>query len=412
MSTFLAPFLCALLATAPPIEKARELLGRGEYAQARALLQPLAEGGDPEAQYLLGHALDQGFGSKPDPREALAWWLRAASQGHPEATFRAGMAYLHGRGVDPDVPRALELLKQAATYGSHLAELEIGKALLLQSLGAGHEAEAALWLDCAARGGNREAAEILGSLYARGTAETLPDRARAVKYLRLAEALGSTVAPQLLAEINPAKDVTVATEENVHLLREAASLGYPDAQFRLAVLGLAHVPWGPSREEAQMLLEVAALNGHPEACYRLLQLRRKEKHGVSPVEAEDLLRKAAEGGFYPAALELGQLLAARNSPEALRWLRVAYNAGLAWAALDLAQLFFEGLAVPANPQEAFRILEQLVTTQDPLLRKRAAALVLRYDKSERACTLALRLDPASTCGPGASTLTPGRAPSP
>lgn len=400
---FLAVFL---LSVQPSLEEAKAALVANDYPRAKVLLEALAEKGDPQGQYLLGHLLDLGLAGEADPRAALNLWLAAAKAEHPKSLYRAGLAYLHGRGVDPDPSRGLQLLEKASLLGAHEAETAIGIALLHNAKGAGHVPEAMVWLRCAAEAGDRQAAEMLGLMYAKGTEETLPDGLEAVRYLRLAEKLGSGTATKLLAELNPAAEVRVATEDNVHLLWEAARMGYPDAQFRLAVLGLARVPWGPNRSEAKKLLETAVVNGHPEAAYRLLLLRRREGPVPSPVEAEALLRQAAMGGFTPAALELGSLLAARRSPEALRWLRTALQTGHLWAALDLAEAFFTGLGGASNPQEGLQVLASLLDAQDPELKRRAARLLLRYRHDEKACEVAGKLDPTVTCQ-GGKTLSSG-----
>lgn len=395
MLTFVLTFL--LTGMQASLEEAKAALTANDYPRAKVLLETLAKKGDPQGQYLLGHLLDLGLGVDADPRAALNWWLAAAKADHPQSLYRAGLAYLHGRGVDPDPNRGFELLEKAALLGAHEAETAIGMALLHNMQGPGHVPEALVWLSCAAEAGDRQAAEALGLIYAKGTDETLADGLQAVRYLRLAENLGSGIATRVLAELNPAVKVRVATENNVHLLWEAARMGYPDAQFRLAVLGLARVPWGPNLREAKKLLETAVVNGHAEAAYRLLLLRRNEGPVPSPVEAEALLRQAATGGFTPAAAELGSLLAARRSPEALRWLRTALQAGHLWAALDLAEAFFTGLNGTANPQEAMKTLSLLINAQDPELKKRAAGLLLRYRQDAKACELAAKLNPIAVC---------------
>jgi TPR repeat protein len=394
------------------LAEAEAALTAGDYGRARTLLQALAEKGDPQGQYLLGHLLDLGLGVEPDPAKALSWWLKAAEVHHPMALYRAGLAYLQGRGVDPDSEKGLQLLEQAALYGVHPAETAIGKALAANLRGPGHMSEALVWLSCAAEAGDREAAELAGLAYAKGTDETLADGPKAVRFLRLAEKLGSSLAPKVLHDINPAKDVVVATEDNVHLLFEAARMGYPDAQFRLAVLGLANVPWGPSRGEAVKLLEIAALNGHPEAAYRWLQWRRKQGPLPSALEAETLLRQAAEGGFTPAAAELGKLLLARQSPEALRWLRTAIQAGHLWACLDLAEFFFTGVGGSPNPSAALETLATLLSAQDPNLKKQAAQLALRYGQDSQSCQLAQKLDPSTPCPPPQPSTKPTSAKAP
>lgn len=405
MSPILALFF-ALTFAEKPLEQAKTAFTAGNYAHALQQLKPLAEAGNPEAQYLLGHMLDLGLGAEPDPRKALSWWLKAAEKDHPAALHRAGLAYLEGRGVDFDPPRGVALLKQAAFWGYHPAEASLGQALLVGTLGSGFVPEALRWLSCAAEGGNREAAELVGVVYANGTEETVPDLLQAVKFLRLAEALGSSRAGALLRHIDPAKDAPIATEENVHLLWESARLGFPDAQFRLAVLGLANVPWGPSRKEALKLLETAAANGHAEACYRWLQYLRAQGP-VDPFLEERLLHSAVTGGFTAASLEFGQFLAQHGSPEALRWLRTAYQAGQWRAGLELARLFLDGKVVPRNEGEARRVLLDLKKAEDPAVKGEAALLLLASFRDPAACRDALALDPKVSCtqqAPGPATV--------
>src|SRR5262245_21867940 len=47
-------------------------------AAAVAAWRPLAEDGDPDAQYLIGLVLDEGRGVPADPAEAARWYRRAA----------------------------------------------------------------------------------------------------------------------------------------------------------------------------------------------------------------------------------------------------------------------------------------------------------------------------------------------
>ncbi len=56
---------------------------RGDYAAARRVWAPLAETGDREAQYFLGHLYAKGQGVVQDHAEALYWFRAAAAQGDP-----------------------------------------------------------------------------------------------------------------------------------------------------------------------------------------------------------------------------------------------------------------------------------------------------------------------------------------
>ncbi len=63
----------------------------GNYKRAARLLKPLAQEGDPAAQYALGYLYYYGFGV-PENREAgLAWIRRAADQGYGKARDALGL---------------------------------------------------------------------------------------------------------------------------------------------------------------------------------------------------------------------------------------------------------------------------------------------------------------------------------
>ena len=60
---------------------------RGQYSQAFNEFKPLAEEGNPEAQYILGSMYAQGKGVLQDYVQAHAWFNIAASQGHEKAAL-------------------------------------------------------------------------------------------------------------------------------------------------------------------------------------------------------------------------------------------------------------------------------------------------------------------------------------
>src|SRR5690606_31238339 len=57
----------------------------GDYAGAYAAWLPLAEAGDPRAQYSLGVMHLRGLGRTEDPDGATAWFEKAARQGYAPA---------------------------------------------------------------------------------------------------------------------------------------------------------------------------------------------------------------------------------------------------------------------------------------------------------------------------------------
>ena len=58
-----------------------EAYDQGDYATTFAESRPLAECGDPDAQYMLGFLYERGEGVEQDLTRAYAWYSLAARQG-------------------------------------------------------------------------------------------------------------------------------------------------------------------------------------------------------------------------------------------------------------------------------------------------------------------------------------------
>ena len=92
---------------------------RGDYLTAADLWRPLAENGDPEAQYRLGELYRLGRGVPEDPAIAGRWHLQAAEQGHGMAMYYLALMYYRGRGAEweRDYVRAYVWFTLAAEQG-------------------------------------------------------------------------------------------------------------------------------------------------------------------------------------------------------------------------------------------------------------------------------------------------------
>ncbi len=90
------------------------LLADGDHARAAALLEPLAAGGSPTAQFQLGTLHSLGRGMPVDHARAAAWFAKASASGHHEATVTLANMYLSGLGVERDEARAVALFERAA----------------------------------------------------------------------------------------------------------------------------------------------------------------------------------------------------------------------------------------------------------------------------------------------------------
>ncbi|HET8726914.1 MAG TPA: hypothetical protein VFO41_05330 [Alphaproteobacteria bacterium] len=71
----------------------------GAYERAWATLHPLAQEGDPEAQYTVALILGKGLGMPADPARAADWLQKAADQGYAPAQARLGLVYYNGQGA-------------------------------------------------------------------------------------------------------------------------------------------------------------------------------------------------------------------------------------------------------------------------------------------------------------------------
>ena len=79
-----------------------DAFGRGDYAGALAIWQPIAERGDVQTQLLVGSIYDLGQGVPQDDAEAAKWYERAALQGSAKGQYQLGAIYARSPQVkDP-----------------------------------------------------------------------------------------------------------------------------------------------------------------------------------------------------------------------------------------------------------------------------------------------------------------------
>ena len=86
---------------------------RADLKTALAIWLESAEGGDAEAQTVVGEIYERGLGTAPDYAKAAEWYRKAADQGHARALFNLGTLYEQGLGVEKDALKALNLYREA-----------------------------------------------------------------------------------------------------------------------------------------------------------------------------------------------------------------------------------------------------------------------------------------------------------
>ena len=111
----LAAALLAPPAAAAEFGEGKKAMNRGDYAAALEIWRPLAEKGDADAQYNLGHLYRQGLGVPKDLAEAARWYAKAAGRGVPNAQYNLALMYAQGQGVRQDLVLAYMWFSLAAS---------------------------------------------------------------------------------------------------------------------------------------------------------------------------------------------------------------------------------------------------------------------------------------------------------
>ena len=177
----------------PELAAAKGAYDAAEYPEAAKLLRPLAEKGNPAAQFLLGEAFFFGLGVERNDTQAANWYAAAARAGNTEALYRLGYLYATGQGVAYDASAAERNLLAAANKGHRAAIVLLGDFYHEGLYRKENEVLARRWLNRAAMTGDIEAMYKLGRRLM--TPETLAtDFRRAYAWLYIAANRGHSAA--------------------------------------------------------------------------------------------------------------------------------------------------------------------------------------------------------------------------
>ena len=109
----------------------------GDYARAFAEFEPLANAGDPVAQYYLAKLYLEGRGPADGVARGVDFMTKAANGGYPEAQAQLGLMYAMGMGVPVDNVKAHDLLTKALVAlpdGVRRAVAEANRDTVLQRM--------------------------------------------------------------------------------------------------------------------------------------------------------------------------------------------------------------------------------------------------------------------------------------
>jgi len=154
-------------------ERGQSAYDEDDYATAMSEWQPLAEGGDADAQSNVGFMYANGQGVPQNYIEAVRWYRLAAQQGFADAQNNLGSMYENGRGVLQNYTEAVRSYRQAAEQGLAIAQYNLGS---MYAIGHGVPEDyerAYMWANLSSAQGNIIAAEFRDSLLMLMTAEQL-----------------------------------------------------------------------------------------------------------------------------------------------------------------------------------------------------------------------------------------------
>jgi uncharacterized protein len=165
LMTFILLAAMARSGVTGPLEDAQIAIERRDYSAALGILRPLAEQGDPVAQYRLGSMYIDGHGVPKDNTEGIKWYRRAAEQNNTLAQRMLGYKYEFGQDVTKDLSEAANWLRRAADLGDAEAQAQLAN---MYYLGEGVHKDmniAASWFLRSAQQGFADAQAMIGLMY-------------------------------------------------------------------------------------------------------------------------------------------------------------------------------------------------------------------------------------------------------
>jgi uncharacterized protein len=117
----------SLPAHADQLQDGEAAFDRRDYQTALKLLQPLADQGNPDAQYWIGlvHTISW-YGATRDDAAAMKWFRKSADQSNPDAQREIGNMFGCGCGVKQDYAAAKNWYQKAADQGNAEAQSKLG----------------------------------------------------------------------------------------------------------------------------------------------------------------------------------------------------------------------------------------------------------------------------------------------
>lgn len=99
------------------LQKAREACDRGDCKRFIEYVLPLAERGEPLAQFAIASFYSDRQSVPQDDKIAVKWYLKAAEQGHADSQYNLSLFHIYNRGGLSDLVQAHKWAILAARQG-------------------------------------------------------------------------------------------------------------------------------------------------------------------------------------------------------------------------------------------------------------------------------------------------------
>jgi TPR repeat protein len=273
-----------------------------------AAFERAARAGNAMGQYLYAVCLQTGTGVAKDQAAAIPWLQKASDQGLAIAQLQLGRAYYFAQGTAHDYRRALALLEQAAAQDETRAFDTLGRYYSDGLAVAANNPRAIGYFRKAAERGDPEGQTYLALAYLVRNGGPADDR-EAARLLNLSADAGQSMA-QYFAGINSLRGLGVSTDValGIRRLQQSAAGGFVFALNQLCD-ETTRTHGAIRMDSPEFTPTLTAGVGHNQPACLYIQAARLMKGILGPedqVKALDLLKRAAEGGYYNAELDYGR----------------------------------------------------------------------------------------------------------
>lgn len=161
----IATLMLSISSFAGTLQEGYEAVRNGNPEQGHAILQPLAENGDADAQYAVAVLYREGWGVEKNLETATGYYQKSAEQDHRDAMFEVGLMYQVGQGgLTKDYEKSAKWYLKSAEKG-HPAAMYAVAGLYYNGMGVKRDMDMAMsWYQKSAAAGFPPAQKLLNEV--------------------------------------------------------------------------------------------------------------------------------------------------------------------------------------------------------------------------------------------------------